>query len=145
LAPADVDGLIATLRLMHGENGLFALTEDKLRRLIVGSFDPANGMTIGVIGQPDNIEASIGIGLSQVYYSEDWHVGDFWNYVRSDCRKTDHSKKLVEFAKSFAGRMRMKLITGVVAFHRTDAKIELYRRLVGPMAGALFLYDPESK
>jgi hypothetical protein len=145
LTPADVDGLMATLCLMHEENGLFELSEGKLRSVVEGAFHPTPAIVVGVIGEPDNIEASIGLGLSQVYYSDDWHLGDLWNYVRPDCRKTDHSKRLVAFAKSFAGKMRMKLITGVVSRHRTDAKIELYRRLVGPLTGALFLYDPESQ
>jgi GNAT superfamily N-acetyltransferase len=145
LTAPDVDGLMAALRLMHAENGLFALSEGRLMETINAALDPDHAISVGVIGAPDNIEASIGLGLSQVYYSDEWHVGDFWNYVRPDYRKTDHSKKLIEFAKSFSDGMQMKLITGVVSTHRTDAKIELYRRLVGPLAGALFIYEPKGQ
>lgn len=148
ITPADVDGVMAAIRLMHAENGLFPLCEAKIRNTINGALNPSIfylPTVIGVIGSPDNIEATICLVVSQLHYTEERHLADVWNFVRPDCRKTAHNKELLKFAKECSDNLGLKFLAGVVSGERTDAKIELYRKRVGQVVGALFVYEPKLK
>jgi hypothetical protein len=145
---ADADGVMACLRVMHEENGLFALAEDRVLDLIRLAVDDRADLTkrpiIGVIGPPGDIEATICLTLARLYYTDEYHLADMWNFIRPDCRKKMHIRALLQFAMECSDRVGVPLMSGVVSNKRTEAKVRIYRRHFGPYSGAFFLYRPKN-
>lgn len=147
--PADESELLSLLNEMHVENGMFSLSESKLRDVVARAVRPnlhapgASPIVAGVIGDPGRVEASIGLTLGQWWYTDDWHIEDIWNYVRVPYRQSKNAKALIEFSKQAQAKMKMKLMVGVLSHTRTAAKIHLFERRLGPMVGAIFSWPPQ--
>lgn len=139
-APEDVDGLIEHCRLLHGENGLFGLSERKVAQLLDRGFRQ-DGAIIGVIGDGGAPEASIYLSIEQPYYSEDWHLMELWNFVMPPrANRAGHAKRLIEFAKYCSDEMQMPLVIGVLSNQRVEAKVRLYERQL-EKAGVFFVHN----
>ena len=140
----DVDSLLDLLKDMHEETGLFPLSEGKVGRIVQAAIFPTYGQArsavVGVIGAPQALEASIALAPTQLYYTEAYHLGDMWHYVRPDCRNTEHADHLIAFAKACADKMGLDFISGVVSTDRTDAKMRLYRKHFGAFLGGYFMH-----
>lgn len=146
----DEEPLMRMFRAMHAENGQGSLCEDKVAAVIRSAIDGAAvgarmHCTVGVIeGEEGEIAGSIGMGLAQWWYSEDWHVEEMWNYVACDYRRVpgpSNAQTLIQFGKWFAEQMSIPFLIGVVSTLRTDAKIRFYERQKLPKVGAFFLYN----
>lgn len=124
---------------LHKENGLFSLSRDKSMAVIRSATERKGGI-IGVIDGESGVEGSIGLQLSSWWYTEnDYHLSEFWCFVREDCRATNHAKDLIQFAKWCAEEMKIPLFMGIVTTKRTAAKERLYRRTL-PKVGAYFMW-----
>lgn len=135
----DVDGLIEHCRLLHGENGLFGLSERKVAGLLDRGLRQ-EGAIIGVIGD-EAPEASIYLSIEQPYYSEDWHLMELWNFVMPPrTHRAGHAKRLIEFAKYCSDEMQMPLVIGVLSNQRVEAKVRLYERQL-EKAGVFFVHN----
>lgn len=99
------------------------------------------GGIIGVIGEPNNIEAMQYLLVSKFWYSKDHHLEECFNFVRHDMRKSDHARKLLSFAKECADTLKIPLVIGVLTNSRMEGKVRLYRRSLGIPAGAFFVYN----
>ncbi len=137
---ADEDGLIALLRQMHAESGLFDLDEVEMRNTFARAFDRQGGL-IGVIGKPDNIEAGVYLLITRFWYTTQNHLEDLFNFVRSDSRKSNYADTLLKFSKKCADEIGIPLILGVLTNQRVEAKVRLYRRQLGIPVGAVFAYN----
>lgn len=141
--PRDEDAIMSLCHLLHEENGLFPMSEDRVREMVRRALFPEQSISpalIGVIGAPSNLEAAIFMLVSQMWYSDQWHLEELYSFVRPDCRKSDYAKLLIDFAKSAAEQLAIPLVIGVLSNIRTAEKIRLYRRRLGDPAGAFFLY-----
>lgn len=139
----DADGLMEHCRLLHGENGLFSLSEAKAAALIARALD-RQGAIIGVIGDGGAPEASIFLSIEQPYYSEDWHLMELWNFVAPPREhRAGHAKRLIEFAKSCSDELRLPLVVGILSNQRVEAKVRLYERQL-EKAGAFFVHNRQS-
>lgn len=137
---ADAPGVMALLRLMHAENGLAPLAEDKVRAMVEQAL--AQDFSIcGVIGERDRLEATIGLFACSWWYSDALHLEDRWNFVHPDCRISTHAAELISFAKRTAIQIDRPLLMGITSGGRTPAKVRLYERQLGDAVGALF-YQP---
>jgi hypothetical protein len=92
-----------------------------------------------VIGPKDNLEGSILIRLSSMWYSACPLLEEYWNFVHPDYRKSERAKYMVNFAKACADKMELPLLIGIVSNDRTEAKCRLYNRML-PKAGEFYLY-----
>lgn len=144
----DAGSIIACLRLMHEENGLFSLAEDRVREIIEQALNPPPELItppiIGVIGKVGDIEATVCLMLTRLYYTNEWHLGDLWNFIRPDCRKKNHIDGLLNFAKQCSDKIGIPLMSAVVANKRTEAKIRIFSRHYGKPSGAFFIYRPSA-
>ena len=100
---------MSCLRMMHEENGLFSLDENRVRAVIARALNPnppPNDMPplIGVIGSPGDVEATICLILNQLYYTEDWHMTDLWCFIRPDCRKKNLIEEFARVCEDISGR-----------------------------------------
>jgi len=141
--PADRDGMISLLHLMYEENGVAELSVPKMLVALDRGLARDKAI-IGVVGEPNNIKAAIGLYASAWWYSDEIHLEDYFNFVRKDCRKSTYGKDLLSFAKKASDDLKIQLLIGILSNERTQAKVKLYERFFGPSAGAGFCYpDPQ--
>ena len=155
--PQDEGELWVLLRQMHRENGLLPLSEPKVQYYLdrvlhpekISSTDTGPRGIIGVIGTASYLEGMIMLVLGQVWYSASVMLQDCVNFVREDCRQSNHSKELIAYRKRMTDEIRksdpdFKMMVGVVSTVRTQAKIRLYRRQMVE-CGSFFLYPHDGE
>jgi hypothetical protein len=144
---ADEPEIMRLLHMMHEECGMLSLDEDCARRTFARAFDRQGGI-IGAIDdrkQPGRIEAMIFLLFAKFWYTNDDHLEELFNYVRPDCRDTDHAKTLITFAKNCAEKIGIPLMIGVLTNKRMAAKVRLYRRVLGNPRGTFFVHNAPSR
>lgn len=137
--PQDEDKIVSMISLLHDENGLFPLSEKRVREYMQRYFRQ-EGALIGVIGEIGDPVASIYLGIEQPYYSETWYLNEAWNFVHPDHRRSDYAKQLLAWAKNVSEQMHLPLMVGIVTNHRTEAKVRLYEKQL-EKAGAFFVWN----
>ncbi len=144
---ADAPALKQICALLHEENGLLPLDENVLEELIFSAVTGTPTPTfelppkIGVIGDPGVIEGSICMRVGRMWYSQKLILEELWNFVHPSHRKSEHAKSLIEFSKKCQNAAGVPLLIGVLSTTRTKAKLRLYERQLGEMAGGFFLYS----
>lgn len=136
---ADEEQLMVLCRMLHEENGIFNRDDVIVREAIHDALTQKRGV-IGVIGPSHALEGAIFLTIGHVWYTREPHLEELFNFVHPDFRKSDRAKMLIDFAKMLAGN-DIKLIIGVLSTIRTEAKVRLYERRLGPRAGAFFIYN----
>lgn len=139
---ADEPDIYNLLMLQHRECGVFNFSDKKVRSVMQNGTRQMGGI-VGVVDGEKGIEATIGLTISQPWYSDDWHLSELWNFVHPAHRKDGHAAKLVNFSKWCADNMTIPLFIMAIANKRTEAKVRLYKRMV-PMMGQMFLYNSDS-
>ncbi len=127
-------------RLLNEENGLFPMSEDRVRTVLKLAFDRRGGV-LGVLGDPGKIEAMIFMLISQMWCSDQWHLEELFNYCRPEFRKSNNAKTMMNFAKQCSEELRLPLIIGVITNSRTEEKVRLYQRQFSKPNGAFFVYN----
>jgi hypothetical protein len=136
---SDEPAIYNLLMLMHREAGTFSFSDRKVRAHMAQGTRHEGGI-VGVVDGMNGVEATVGLAITQAWYSEDWHLNELWNFVHPAYRKNGHAAKMVEFSKWCSDNMTIPLVIGAVMNKRTEAKIRLLKRLV-PVMGGLFLYN----
>lgn len=139
--PEDRDSIISLCHTLHDENGLFSLSARKVTRLVDRCFAKKQAI-IGVVGPVGAVEGSIYLSIEEPYYSDDFHLCEFWNVVHPDHRRSNHAKNLIEFAKRCSDETALTLMIGIISNHRTAAKVRLYEKRL-QKAGAFFVHNPQ--
>ncbi len=137
---ADEPEILRLLHSMHQEGGLLPLDESHARAMFARAFNRKGGI-IGVIGSPAAIEGMIYLLLTRFWYTGADHLEELFNYVHPDHRRAGHAGTLIRFAKTCADEIKLPLAIGVLTNHRMAEKVRLYRRYLGPPAGAFFVYN----
>lgn len=144
---SDEDELMDMCERLHEENGVFRLSQNKVRGILHGALhgpvETRKGI-IGVIGEPNQIEGSICLEFGSPYYSDDIGLFELWNFVLPQHRKTNNSRDLISWARFVRSKFDMPLVIGVLSNDRTAAKVRHYRQLMGPEAGAFFIEGARS-
>jgi hypothetical protein len=143
--PGDEKAILAMLLEGHDENGLVEADVDKMRGEIAAMVRQDSGAfsMIGLIEQDGQLAASVGLTLSQLWYSSEWTLGERWAYVRPAFRDhTDYVTDLINFSKWASDQLGVPLEMGIISTFRTEAKVRLYRRHLKPI-GAFFAYGIE--
>jgi len=135
---------MAMCHRLHSENGMFSMKEAKVRECIQRVFK-REGVIIGVIGDPGQIEASICLVISDNWYTEDWHLAETWNYVLPEYRRSNNAEALLVYGMACAEKMRIPFFTGIITNKQMAGKVRMYRRLLGYPVGAFFVYNSNWK
>lgn len=143
--PQDESGIMACLKLKNSEEGIFGYSERRTQETVHGVLHPnGSGLSpmIGVIGSSEDIQATICLTLSQLFDTEEWHLGELWNYIRPDCRAKGHINGLLRFATECSDKVGIPLLSATVSNKRTAARARIYEKVMGPPIGAFFAYQP---
>ncbi len=136
---ADEPEIVRLLHMMHGEGGMLPLSESHAREVFARAFNRQGGI-IGVVGPSNDIRAMIYLLITRFWYTGENHLEELFNYVRPDSRKNGFAGTLIRFAKQCSDEIKIPLAIGVLTNHRMAEKVRLYRRYLGPPAGAFFVY-----
>lgn len=134
----------------YQENGLFRLAIEKvdwfltraLQPETISPMDTGPRGVIGVIGPPNQLEAICFLAISETWYSQEKHLGDYLVFVDPEFRRSNHFKTLIEWMQIQSKETGLPLLTGVVSTERTESKCKLYRRII-PKVGEFFLWRPQ--
>jgi hypothetical protein len=140
----DVDEVYDLCVCMAQENFVMPMDGPKVRGVLVNATLPDIGRRrgiIGVIGEPGQLEASIGLMLDRTWYSDGLCLFDAWQYVKPEYRSTSGSKDMIAWAKGISDHFQVPLMMGIVSSERTQAKVRLLRRQLGEPVGAFFMYQ----
>lgn len=140
--PGDREAVLGLIRLLHKENGLFSLSEEKIQWHVDRAI-AQDGAIIGVMGPSDNMVAGIYIDIERPYYSDDLQLTELFNFVHPAHRKSEHGRNLIRFAMKLSEEWGIPFVTGVLSTDRTAAKVRMYRQML-PEIGAYFCYRPSS-
>lgn len=132
--------------LMHSEQPYHPLAWDKIVPMVrlATQKTPERRGIIGCIGERHDLKAAIFLLLEPIWYSDDWQLLEFFNYVREDARRSNYAKQLIKYAKGCADNIGVDLTIGVFSNVRTAEKCRLYSRLV-PKMGEFFCYSPPAR
>lgn len=131
----------------YKENGQFTLAPEKvewfmqraLNPHLIPDWDTGPRGVIGVIGDVGRLEALVFVCLGCFWYTYDRHIEEYIVYVDPECRRSFHARAMIKWMKEQQHRTKLPLLTGVISNTRTQAKIDLYGRML-PKAGEFFLY-----
>lgn len=138
--PEDFPQLMALCGQLYQENGAVNVDWGRVEAKVAQG---VNGMqaVIGVIGEVRAIQAMIYLQITDLWYSGEIILEELFSYVSPEYRRTRNARAILEFAKSAAVNFNVPLLVGVTSNTRTQAKIEMYERILGPTKGALFFYN----
>lgn len=134
----DFDQIMFLCRQLHEENALLDWNEDLVRRTLMTHFNGTGGL-IGVIGEPNCLEGAILLRMSSEWYSDQPILEELFSFVLPEFRKSNNAKDLIDFAGSCATLIGVPRIAKVTSSACTAAKIDLYRRRIGPPIGMVFI------
>jgi GNAT superfamily N-acetyltransferase len=137
--PDEIDEVMKLCKRLDLENGRFPTNWVKVYERMQEAVNRRSGI-VGVIGRHRKLEAIIYLVMSSFWNTDEVHVEEIFAFVPPEHRRSTHAKLLVEFAKETADSMKMRLFMGVVSTIRTQAKVRLYRRMLGEPVGAYFIY-----
>lgn len=149
--PADRDEILRLMAAAHAESGLFPVDWPKVGwwvdRVVwperIAPTDTGPRGVIGVIGEPEELEALAFVIIGTIWYSVHKHVEELLVYVEPEHRPRRLVVTLVEWMKEQARAVGLPLMTGVMATERTQEKVRLYGRFPGLVQiGASFRFDP---
>jgi hypothetical protein len=128
------------LKLLALENALFRVDDECVLEIIRMATEEKGGI-VGIIEDDGKIVASIGLFLERFWYTKDWHVAEYWNFVHPDFRKSNYAKSLINFSKWINENMGLILNIGILSSERTEAKIRLYERSNLKKMGVFFMNE----
>jgi len=141
---SEIKPLMEMCVRLHEENGIgHRMDPNRVLAVIEKAVANKQGW-IGVIGDNGRIEGSICLLINQMWYSDQWCIEEFWNYVLPEYRQSDNAKQLIRCAKWVSDEMGMPMLISILSNIRTEAKIRMYRRELGEPAGAFFLYGAKT-
>ena len=150
--PADRESIWDLFRILHRENGVFNLSENKINWLLdrilypedISEGDMGVRGFMGVIGPVNKLEGFILITLGSFWYSDDIMLEEYANFVHPDHRKSNHAKVLISYSRHLSDEIGIPLVIGIISNFKTAEKVRFYRRQRLPEAGAFFIYNSDS-
>ena len=135
---ADIPAPFALLRGMHAEGGFLPLDEGKA---LARAESLVDGGFVMVARQGDEMIGSVAVGRSDLWYSSQPVLRDFWTYVAPGHRRSLAAARLLKAARTFARDSEMPMFMAVTSDIETERKERLFARFLRPV-GRIFMEDP---
>lgn len=126
----DAEEIYRLLVQMHQENGIFPMSEPKVRFCISECINRGLVLVDRVNG---TIIATMGAGFQELWYSDTVLLGDYWMYVRKGHRKSSAAPRMLRAFKAAAKTIGCPLGVGVFSPVDTERKNALFRRFFTPV------------
>lgn len=140
----DMDAIMKLCRQLARENAIFPMSEEKVHTAIERAIRKDGGV-MGVIGRIGELEGMMMLTVGQMWYTDQLHLEELFSFVPPKYRRSENAKKLVEWGKKMSDDLGVPFFVGVTSTLRTEAKVRLYRRMLGTWLGCYFVYGkPQS-
>lgn len=133
--------IFSLFSLMYAEVAQHPLSWPKVAAMIRLATQRKRGI-VGVIGEAHDLKAAIFTVIEPVWYSDDFVLMEYFNYVRPDARRSTYATDLLAYGKQCAEELGIDFVCGVYSTLRTEAKCRLYRRVM-PKMGEFYRYRPQ--
>lgn len=142
----DELGVLELCKMTHAEIAYHPLNIGKVAALVRLAIHqgPERRGILGVIGDRHDLKAGIFLLIEPIWYSDDWHLVEFFSFVRPEYRRMGFAQDLIAYSKRCSDQTGLDLTIGVFNNVRTAAKVRLYRRWL-PQMGAFFCYAPPNR
>ena len=137
----DLEGVFRVSRAVHGENGVGAFDDDRVRARIETAVRGENAIC-GVIGPAHEIQGAVLLEITQHWYSTDWFVSERFLCVLPEFRRSTNAKDLLAFAKGVSDKLGLPLFCGVMSPNNIERKTIFYKKSLGPASGVMWIYPP---
>ena len=122
------------------ENGLFSMSEAKVRMVLRKAFNRQGGI-IGIVTDDDTkIVGMVYLLVDTLWYTDETSLQELFLYVAPEARRAKTAIELMKFAKWCADQSNFNLLIGVLSNERTAGKIRLYKKEFKTEAGNFFVY-----
>ena len=140
----EVEDVMRLCRQLHDENGLYKMSDQKVRAMLDRAFDRQGGI-LGGVGPKGKLEGLLYLLVSGFWYSEDSHLEELFLYVDPACRKSRNAVDLLQFGKWCAEQSGFKLFIGIMPNAASQRKVFLYdRQLNSDMAAEIEVATAQS-
>lgn len=142
----DELGVIEMCKMIHAEQPYHPLNLGKVSAMIRLAIRPGperRGI-LGVIGGRHDLKAGVFLLIDPIWYSDDYQLLEFFNYVKPEYRRMAFAQDLIAYAKQCSDQIGLDLTVGVFSTIRTEAKCRLYRRWLTKV-GEFYLHTPPSR
>ena len=145
--PEDVHAMVDIAMMAARENGIVSPDPIMLLQDLWPALNKDRGI-VGIIGAPGKqIEAAVLLRIGHTWYNggEDL-LEERAIFVHPEYRsaKGGRAARLCEFSKSVSDTLNIPLTIGILSSQRTEAKIRMYRRILGEPSGAYWLYNAKT-
>ncbi len=137
--PGDEEDIFNLLCLLYKENALFTLSRERAMQTFRKATHGQGGI-IGLIETDKGLVGSVGLYLEQYWYTDDYHLSEYYNFTHPDHRKSGYAQDLIDFAKWCNENMSVMLMMGIISNVQTLAKIRMYSKKL-KLIGAFFTND----
>jgi ribosomal protein S18 acetylase RimI-like enzyme len=136
--PHEVDAVTDLLVAMHAENGIgklaFRKVEALVQRLVLQG-------SVLVLLEGERVVGTVGLEVSEWWYSADRFVGDYFFFVHPDYRSPEAAETLMDAAKAYARERGLPLLMGPLTRVDTLLKIRWYRTQGFELVGGFLLKE----
>jgi|SRR5215469_1283598 len=143
--PGDLDPMMKLAVMAADEAGVREPDSNLLLQDIWPALHLDKGI-VGIIGAPGApIEGAVLLRVGTLWYTNEPMLEERSTYVHPAYRhaRGGRASKLCEFSMKASQTLGMPLTIGVLSNYRTQAKVRMYRRMLGPPAGAYWLFGIE--
>lgn len=138
--PADLEAICNLLRSMHDEIGVGRVDE----KTALGAISEIINQGYCVVVEKDGaIVGSIGLTLTQWWYSKDKLFTDQWFFVHPDHRKFGLATRLLNFVKAVGDRRGLPVVISVGTTIETLPKLKFFKKHLKPFGGS-FIHIPKA-
>lgn len=135
----DEEPLLRLLRERHEEEGIGPFNEPEALSTLQRGIRREQAVIYVIRGR--ELEGSVGLFFSRPQFSTATVLSDSWLFIRSQYRKSDRAKELVDYAKGASMQLGLPLYMSVNINERTARKEQFMSRQL-PKAGSLFVFMP---
>lgn len=148
-SPRDEDALFDVLMALNEDNGFgIPVSPDRVMAQIRLGTRRQGGL-IGVIeGTNGRINGTIGLFISQMWYTDQYHLAEMWLFVRPDSRDGKIHADLFGFAEWCRVKMQTSgtqpwiVTTSVSSPKRLPAKLRLWSGFAKQVGGIFYMGSP---
>ena len=125
------------------ENGLFTMSETKVRDVLRKACNRQGGI-IGIIGgEGEKIEGMVYLLVDTLWYTDETSLQELFLYVTPECRRAKTAIELMKFTKWCVNQSNLDLLIGVISNDRTAGKVRLYKKEFSQEAGSFFVHKAD--
>jgi len=138
--PDDLEAICTLLRSMHSEIGIGRVDDDTARGAISDIIQKGQC----VVAEKDGaIVGSVGLTMTQWWYSKDLLFTDQWFFVHPAHRQHGLATRLVNFIKGVADKWKIPAVISVGTTVETLPKLKFFKKHMKPFGGS-FIHIPKA-